>query len=500
MASAIQIVERCRRGDSEAFAELVAAHQDAVYAVAFCNTGDPGLSEDITQETFLQAWRSLHSLRDARRVRAWLCGVARNLSRNSQRKRSRETVSAEVDGIDDRPDPRDAAMTIEAQRIVWAALKDLSVPHREALFLYYQMGKSAREVAETLNVSEQVVLQRLHRGRRELKKEVFRRVEGGLAKLRPTAALSGAVMAAVASIQPGTAAATTHASVEAEGATCMTTTTKILAATAAAAIAGIIVWATVANTGKGATANASNTNQNSTATADEQPVPFATKSRPALAKKKLAAPGIAGDSDRPKPRLADGKRAYKPKKMPPVDPALFRSLRLDKGPARGTPKAPITLIVFTDFHCRFCGNVLGTIDQLLLEYKGKVRVVSKMFPVKAGSLELAKAVTAADEQGKFFEMTNLLYANQDKAMPDKKQLVAYAKQLGLDVAKFARAYDSDAVKRNVEEQIQAGKKIGVRGTPTVFVNGKRIMGAQPIANFRRVIDEKLKALKALNEG
>jgi|GEM_PF-6414179 len=92
----------------------------------------------------------------------------------------------------------------------------------------------------------------------------------------------------------------------------------------------------------------------------------------------------------------------------------------------------------------YCGRVLGTIDQLLDEYKGKLRVVSKMFPVKPGSKLLARAATAAGRQGRFWQMTDLLYTNQDKPMPDKAQLIAYAKQLGLDTAAFACAYDSPA--------------------------------------------------------
>ncbi len=491
MASAVQIVARCQRGEAEAFAQLVVEHQDAVYAVAFCNTGDPVLSEDIAQDTFLQAWRSMHTLREPERVRAWLCGVARNLSRNTQRKRARETVAAEVDGIDDSPDPRDAAMTIEAQRMVWDALKDLSPAHRETLFLYYQMGKSAKEVADTLGVSDDVVLQRLHRGRRELKKEVFRRVEGGLVTMRPTAALSAAVMAAVSSVDPGSAVAATRTSAEAKGASSMTTMTKLAVAAAIAALAGVAVWSTTSgddrDTPKPNTAAATSVHK----AAAPAPTPFATKSRPVLRK-----PRVGASSDRPvnetaKPPAGPAKSLPKPPPATSVNANLFNSLAVDKGPSRGDANAPITLVVFTDFHCRFCGNVLGTIDQLMEEYKGKVRVVSKMFPVKQGSIELAKAVTAADKQGKFWEMTNLLYANQDKPMPDKKQLVTYAKQLGMDTAAFAKAYDSDAVNKDVADQIAAGKKLGVRGTPTVFVNGKKIMGAQPIANFRKLIDETL---------
>lgn len=279
----------------------------------------------------------------------------------------------------------------------------------------------------------------------------------------------------------------------------MTTTTKIVAAAAAAAVA-VGVWVGLSRGTSSAGHAASPVSSAAAApapSADDPttPPPFAIKSRPDL---NGLAPG-AQDAPSPSaksPALPGGAAAkprpsLKPAAAGDAEPALMRKLGLYQGPSRGTANAPITIVVFTDFHCRFCGTVLGTLDQLLDEYKGKVRVVSKMFPVKPGSKELAKAAVAAGKQGKFWEMTDLLYANQDKAMPDKAQLTAYARQLGLDTTAFASALASPAVEAEVMQQIAAGTKLGVRGTPTVFVNGKKVMGAQPIANFRKAIDAKL---------
>lgn len=178
---------------------------------------------------------------------------------------------------------------------------------------------------------------------------------------------------------------------------------------------------------------------------------------------------------------------------PQPDPAFYASLELEKGPSRGPDDAPITLVVFSDFHCVFCGKVLGTLDELLTEYKGKIRVVSKTMPVKQGSFELAKATIAAGNQGKYWEMHNVLFANMDQQMPKRDQLVAYAKQLGLDVPRFERDFDTEATARAVQDQIDKAKALGVRGTPTVFVAGHRITGARPIQTYRDIIDAKLAA-------
>ncbi|HRC59307.1 MAG TPA: RNA polymerase sigma factor, partial [Kofleriaceae bacterium] len=86
-----ELLEASRRGERAAFATLVERYQGVVCAVSYSRTGDRALSEDVAQDTFLAAWRQLHQVREVDRLRAWLCGIARNLSLKARRKRARET-------------------------------------------------------------------------------------------------------------------------------------------------------------------------------------------------------------------------------------------------------------------------------------------------------------------------------------------------------------------------------------------------------------------------
>src|SRR6187551_2332074 len=90
-----ELVEASRRGERDAFGQLVSRYQDVVCAVSYSSTGNWALSEDVAQDTFIAAWSQLGQLRDTGRLRAWLCGIARNLARRARRHTGRE------DAIDD---------------------------------------------------------------------------------------------------------------------------------------------------------------------------------------------------------------------------------------------------------------------------------------------------------------------------------------------------------------------------------------------------------------
>jgi len=192
------------------FADLVRRYQSSVCAAAYGVTGDRGLSEDVAQETFVAAWRSLSSLRDPSRLGEWLRGIARNLARKAMRRRA--PVEELGDPAADHDLARDAIARDEA-RLTWTALRELPEAYREALVLYYWEDQSARQVAEALGITEATAMQRLSRGRALLRDEVQRLVEGTLRRTRPGAVLTTAILAAVAataaetaSAAPGTAA------------------------------------------------------------------------------------------------------------------------------------------------------------------------------------------------------------------------------------------------------------------------------------------------------
>jgi RNA polymerase sigma factor (sigma-70 family) len=199
--SDVELVEASRRGEREAFGHLVARYQDVVCAVSYSSTGDPGLSEDVAQETFIAAWRQLDRLRDTVRLRPWLCGIARNLARKARKRRRREELVEADEQVAPGGGPFDAAAHGELQQIVRDALARIPEAYREVLVLYYREDQSIREVAETLGTSEAAVMQRLSRGRRYLADGVNELVERSLRTRRPRRDLVAAVLAAIVAIE-----------------------------------------------------------------------------------------------------------------------------------------------------------------------------------------------------------------------------------------------------------------------------------------------------------
>jgi protein-disulfide isomerase len=132
------------------------------------------------------------------------------------------------------------------------------------------------------------------------------------------------------------------------------------------------------------------------------------------------------------------------------------------------------------------------LDQVLQEFKGKVRVVHKDFPLPshAGALPAAEAARCASSQGVFWEYHDLLYLS----VPDfsRDDLIRYAGRLSLDRDAFAACIDTRRFRKQVEADVAEGRAIGVRATPTFLVNGTLLVGAQPIEAFREAIREALK--------
>lgn len=172
----------------------------------------------------------------------------------------------------------------------------------------------------------------------------------------------------------------------------------------------------------------------------------------------------------------------------PLDRALADRLQLFDGPSRGRADAPLSIVVFTDLACQFCGKALGTLDELLDEHPDDLRIVVKQFPVKPGSDLSAKAVLAADAQGKFWPMHDLLFANQDAQTP--ADLEHYATEIGLDLAVFRAALSSTAA-AGVERDRAGGLELGVQGTPTFIIGDQLIRGAMPVSVLRAKIEAAL---------
>ena len=159
--------------------------------------------------------------------------------------------------------------------------------------------------------------------------------------------------------------------------------------------------------------------------------------------------------------------------------------------AKGPDNAPVVIYMFSEFQCPFCSRVEPTIAELEKIYGNKIKIVFKNFPLafhKDAKLA-SEAALAAGEQGKFWEMHDVLFKNQKNL--SREALTEYAKQLGLDTAKFDDALNSHKFASQVDLELKEGQDNGVTGTPTFFINGKKLTGAQSTEKFQAEIDAAL---------
>jgi protein-disulfide isomerase len=187
--------------------------------------------------------------------------------------------------------------------------------------------------------------------------------------------------------------------------------------------------------------------------------------------------------------------AAPPPQMPvgaPPAPAVVKDIQIASAPVKGPKNAPITIVEFSDFECPFCGRVVPTLKELEKQYQGKVRVAFKHqpLPMHPNAKLAAVASMAAHEQGKFWEYHDLLFANQRQL--DRASLEKYAQDLKLDMKKFRSALDSNKFDAHITSDSNEGMRVGANGTPTFFINGRQVVGAQPLESFKAVIDDELK--------
>jgi protein-disulfide isomerase len=163
--------------------------------------------------------------------------------------------------------------------------------------------------------------------------------------------------------------------------------------------------------------------------------------------------------------------------------------------ARGGKNAPVTLEEFSDFQCPACGALEPGIRKVVKDYGDKVRLVFRNYPLPMHryAFQAARAAEAAGVQGKFWEMHDALYDNQKEwsdSMEPRVQFESYATRLGLDVARFK----ADMERQDLVDRINADRKRGdsfnVRGTPTVYLNGRELMPGKLVTedDLRREID------------
>jgi protein-disulfide isomerase len=160
---------------------------------------------------------------------------------------------------------------------------------------------------------------------------------------------------------------------------------------------------------------------------------------------------------------------------------------------KGPKDAPVTIVEFSDFHCPFCRNVVATVKEVLKQYEGRVKWVYRDFPIAnlhPQAPRAAEAARCAGEQGKFWEYHDLLFDSQTQTTT--ADFKGFAEQLKLDPKSFGQCLDSAKHQAAVEADIQDGARLGVTGTPTFFINGRMLVGAQPMENFKKIIEAELR--------
>lgn len=460
-----ELVTASRKGERAAFGALIERYQGVVCAVSYSRTGDRALSEDVAQETFIAAWRQLDRLRETVKLRSWLCGIARNLARKARRKTDRELpLPFEGQMIPASDSPFDAVSDAQSERVVREALSRVPETYREPLILFYCEGLTTREIAEALDISEAAAQQRLSRGRQYLADGVTDLVERALRGQRNRRSLVAAVLAALPVIpSPADASPSSHGG----------HMFKLALVAAGLAVTGTTAY--LVDQHRSSSSEALIT----------APAPTEVATAPKVAVVTPRAPGaIPPIIPRKQPQLA-AQSEHEPPERPLVDRATLTRLGLDRGPARGPRDAPVTIVMFTDAMCKYCSNVLGTIDQVWDEFPGKLRLVVKQFPVHKEAVLAAEASLAAAAQDRYWEFHEQMFANPDDL--GREGLIEDARRAGLDVAAFRTALDNHTFAAALAAEQDAAKQIEISGTPSFLINGKHFVGAQPVEAMRAEI-------------
>ena len=175
----------------------------------------------------------------------------------------------------------------------------------------------------------------------------------------------------------------------------------------------------------------------------------------------------------------------------------------EKGnPAKGVANAAdalVTIIEFGDFRCSYCRRFNDeTLPTLLDTYDGQIRYVFRDYPIlTTESLQAALAAECAHDQDKFWEFHDWAYANQNALNRDGFLIIA--ENLEMDIPQFTTCFDGQIYNQEVSTDFTDGQALGITGTPTFFINGKILVGAQPLVTFQQVIDAEL-ALASSSEA
>ncbi|HYB98284.1 MAG TPA: thioredoxin domain-containing protein [Candidatus Limnocylindrales bacterium] len=176
------------------------------------------------------------------------------------------------------------------------------------------------------------------------------------------------------------------------------------------------------------------------------------------------------------------------------DPNKRHDIPVGNSFSKGPADAPVTVVEWSDFQCPFCSQATALIKQITEAYPNDVRVVYKNYPLPfhQHAMPAAKAAIAAGKQGKFWEMHDKLFENY-RTLSDEKY-IEFATQLGLNIDKFKADMAAPETAALISEEMKQAGQVGVRGTPSFFINGKQPAG-RSFELYKSIIDEELKAKK-----
>ncbi|MBU4375006.1 DsbA family protein [Patescibacteria group bacterium] len=167
----------------------------------------------------------------------------------------------------------------------------------------------------------------------------------------------------------------------------------------------------------------------------------------------------------------------------------------------GNLDAPIQLIAYSDFACPFCLEFNDTIGRITEEFGDKVAVAFRHFPLAAHAYAMPAAIASecAAEQGKFWEMHDKLFENNQEKIFHSEQFKKDAADIGLNAAKFNQCLETEKYKNKIQDQILEARNFGVSGAPASFVNGEPLPGAYQFEDFTRPNGDKEEGMKSIIE-
>ncbi len=167
--------------------------------------------------------------------------------------------------------------------------------------------------------------------------------------------------------------------------------------------------------------------------------------------------------------------------------SIMNIVQSKRNPFLGNKDAKVVIVEYADFQCRFCKQFFPIIRRLTVEYKDKIRFEFRDFPILGdNSVFLAESGKCVNEQGKFFEFHDKIYTSKNKVT--KENLFYILNSIGVNIEKFNDCMQNRRYKKLVEDDLESGFRAGVKGTPTIFINGNKLDGVVPYSVLKKVVD------------